>query len=291
MLVNNKVIAEETIADLIFVIKKKKELKEVSDDFVRDQLFDYLTKNKRKVSFLVKDFSKKSAKYKQIIKEVRASLRKVYGLFRIEENFNLRKKLVEDLVISSAKRRKELIRKILETHSSTKERLLFYEDLYEKIFKITGKPKGIIDIGCGINPFSIPFMKLRKLNYFAFDLSEEETGLLQKFFNYLQQKNKFFIGKAKVLDVFNWRDKRKADLCFLFKMTDVLDRGKGHKVTEGIVKRIPAKYVVISFATKTMSGKKMTAPNRKWMEWMCRRLGYHYRTLEFSNELFYVIEK
>ena len=87
------------------------------------------------------------------------------------------------------------------------------------------------------------------------------------------------------------RKYRRTDVCFLFKMTDVLDKNKGHKATEEMLKRIPAEYVVVSFATKTMSGKKMTAPRRNWMEWLCKRLRYEYTILEFPNELFYVVKK
>ena len=74
-------------------------------------------------------------------------------------------------------------------------------------------------------------------------------------------------------------------------MTDVLDKGKGHKTSEEIIKAIPAKFVVVSFATLTISGKKMNYPRRGWIELMCKRLGYEFKLLEFSNELFYVVMK
>lgn len=291
MLIGKKVIEQEKINELIAEIKKKKELQELNNDFVKDHLFDYLTKDSQALSFLLSDYNKKSTKYKIIIKEIRAKLRTVYGLFRINENKKKRKQLVKELISST---KEDLSVEILKTHSSTKERLPFYKELYQKIFKITGKPKKIIDLGCGINPFSVPLMKLKKLEYLAFDLSEEEISLLNSFFNILHKKNKHFKGKADILDILNFNRLsrlRNVEVCFLFKMTDVLDQGRGHKVTEEVIKKIPAKYIVISFATKTMSGKKMTAPKRKWMEWLCRRLGYHYKTLEFENELFYIVEK
>ena len=82
-----------------------------------------------------------------------------------------------------------------------------------------------------------------------------------------------------------------ADLCFLFKMTEVLDQGKGHIATEAVLKAIPAKHIVVSFSTRTMSGKAMTAPRRRWMEWLCQRLHYQYTILEFGNEILYVVKK
>ncbi len=191
---------------------------------------------------------------------------------------------------SPKEKRTSLIKQILSTHSSTQERLPSYQRLYTKIFSITGKPKAILDLGCGINPFSFPYMKLKGCTYYAYDINEEEIASINQYFKLLHTENSSFKGKAIVADIIN-TDLPKADLCFLLKMTDVIDQGKGHKRTEELLKRIPATFIVVSFATKTMSGKEMTAPRRSWMEWLCRRLGYEYTILEFPNELFYVVKR
>ncbi|MEK6809621.1 MAG: hypothetical protein AABY40_03030, partial [Nanoarchaeota archaeon] len=138
--------------------------------------------------------------------------------------------------------------------------------------------------------FSFSHMKLKECIYYAYDINEEEINSINTFFQLLHKENPSFTGKAMVADILAV-PLPKADLCFLFKMTDVLDQGKGHKKTEELLKKIPAKYVVVSFATKTMSGKAMTAPRRSWMEWLCKRLGYDFEILEFENELFYVVKK
>ncbi|MEW5897067.1 MAG: hypothetical protein AB1668_05215 [Nanoarchaeota archaeon] len=304
MLINNKVLDEKKVTALITRIKKKKELKEVSSDFVYDCLFDFLQQNPKLVPMLTDNFNPKSSYYKQIIKEVRARLRKVYGLFRVEEGAKHLRVLVSELLESGKSKQagknkhKELITRILSTHASTKERLPFYSQLYKKIFALTGKPETIIDFGCGINPFSVHFMELKKITYYAYDISEDEIRSLQLFFKHEHAANKNFTGRAKVMDVFQWvrlkesRENAPADICFLFKMTDILDSsGKGHKTSGAVIAGVPAKYVVVSFPTKTMSGKKMNFPRRKWIELMCARLGYSFWILEFGNEVFYVIKK
>ncbi|MBU1622843.1 MAG: hypothetical protein KJ597_04690, partial [Nanoarchaeota archaeon] len=235
-------------------------------------------------------FNKKSKQYKEVVKKIRAKLRRIYGLFRESEDVVKRSSLV-DLLLSKKTLNKKIITDILTTHSSTKERLPFYEDLYKKIFKITKQPKSILDLGAGINPFSIPLMKLKSLKYYASDLSQDEVEQLNTFFKYLKKKNKLFTGKAELLNILHFVKLPQADLAFLFKMTDVLDQGKNHKTTEQVIKKIPAKFVVVSFPTKTMSGKKMNFPRRKWIELMCKRLKYSYKVLTFSNEIFYVIKK
>lgn len=294
MLIRKVIIPEERIEELVHTIQQKQELRDVREEFIRDQLFYYLERDPSAARLLATAFSRRSARYKKIVKKVRATLRKSYGQYRIAENIKKRQELVRTLHHAPPSRQKEIIISLLHTHSSTAERLPFYEKLYQKIFAITGKPASIIDLGCGINPFSLPFMGLDNVDYYAYDLSEEDIDALTQFFRWMRQKKKDVRGKAEILDVTRWIQLLQlppADVCFLFKMTEVLDRGKGHKATEIVVRDIPARFVIVSFATKTLGGKSMTAPRRRWMEWLCRRLEYKYHLLEFENEIFYVIEK
>jgi len=273
-------------------IKEKKELHSVADNYVREQLFIYFKQHQAIASSLQTKFNPKSALYKQTIKEMRAKLRRVYGLFRTEEKIKGKQEIITSLLKEI--NNESLLEQVLAFHSSTKERLKYYPQLYEQIFKITGKPQTILDLGCGINPFSINFMNLKKINYYAYDLSEEELVNLNSFFEKKHQKNKNYQGQAAILDLLNINQLTqlpKSDIAFLFKITDVLDKGKGHHKTEEVITAIPSKFLVVSFATRTMSGKKMTAPRRKWMEWLCQRLQYKYQILEFENEIYYVIKK
>jgi len=289
---------EDKVISLIADIKKRRSLRDMSDDFVQEQLRQYFLKVPQK---LVKDlrgnFHQRSAVYKKVLKEVRNHLRRVYSLFRVEQELKHREKFVKELSAAhhlSEKEHLSLITKILSSHSSTKERLPFYQQLYQKIFAITGKPSSIIDLGCGVNPFSISFMGLQRLNYYAYDLSEDEITLLQAYFSLLHKQNPSFEGHAEITDALHWQDLLQhdtIDLCLLFKMTDVLDQGKGHKASERIIKSIPSKYIVVSFPITTMSGKRMNFPRRTWIELMCKRLGYTFTPMTYINEIFYVIKK
>ncbi len=282
---------QEKMLVLIQEIKKKKELQSIDDGFVQEYLAKHLQQEPKLLQSLQENFNPKSKAYASVIKTVRSRLRRVYGLFR--DDPHKRKKLIQELLITSLQKRTDFVKQILATHSSTEERLPFYDQLYAKIFSITGKPKTILDLGSGINPFSFEYMKLKECTYYAYDINKEEIDAINQYFRLLHSENLSFTGKAMVADIASAADLAfpKADMAFLFKMTDVIDKGKGHKKTEELIKRTPAKYVVISFATKTMSGKAMTAPRRSWMEWLCKRLGYEYTILEFENELFYVVKK
>ena len=272
-------VKEIMIKELIKNIKQKKELAELDDKFIKEELTQFFKREPKIFKKLNENPNPKSKEYKQTVKEVRAKLRRSYGLFRVEKETKNLKELVK----------KKDYQKILEPHSSTKERLSFYNQLYKKIFKITGIPKTILDLGAGFNPLSYSYMNLKNVDYYAYDLSREEVKILNQYF-----KDKNINGKAGILDLLQTEKVKKlpkADLAFLFKMTDVLDKGKGHKTSEQIINAIPAKFIIVSFPTLTMSGKKMNHPRRGWIELMTQRLGYKFELIEFSNELFYCICK
>ena len=285
-------LSESQIEQLIEKIKEKKELEHISASFVAQELSKFLIREFHLQQQLVKNFHEKSASFRITVKKVRELLRRSYGLFRGEKKAAERKevmKKMQDVDTSEAP-----ISQALTWHSSTDERRSFYVQLYTKIFQITGKPNKILDLGSGLNPLSIGFMRLRKLHYHALDINEEEVKLLNIFFEQEQKKKQYFSGKAEIFDITNTAKLSLLpahDLAFLLKMSDILDKGHGHRMTELVIKSLPVSWVVVSFPTLTMSGKKMNYPRRKWIELMSQRLGYDFKLVEFENELFYVIQK
>lgn len=296
MLIGNRKIEAKIVNKLIKEIKQKRGLGYLADDFVRESLRRYLGQNSKKVNFLLGKFNERAGEYKVIVKEVRGELRKVYGLYKIQRETVKRREYFLELVKTKKEQKRflELHKKILETHASSRERLGFYEKLYKGLFKITGEPKAILDLGCGINPFSIPLMELRELTFYAYDVDDDDISLINEYFQFLGREWAGFKGEAGIMDLEQWGEIKKlkgADICFLWKMTDVLERGGGHKASERVISEVPARFVVVSFPTFTIRGVKMNRPRRKWIELMCGRRGYLFKVLKFSNELFYVIRK
>ncbi len=288
-------LTDEQVNIVVVEVQRKKELKGISVDFAAKAVIDFLRKNTNLEKKLVEKFHLKSAVFEEVVKCVRAELRRSAGLFSKEGDLKRIGELVEEYFNEKRKWAKEkILFSLLECHASTQERLLIYSELYTKLFAITGKPKVILDLGCGLNPLSLPLMELEGVEYYGYDIHSEQMELLRSYFTSMEKQMSAFNGKAGVIDLLEIEKVKKlakADVAFLFKVADVLDKNKGHTKSEAVFRAIPARYVVVSFATKTMSGKRMTAPRRIWMEWMCDRLGWSYRVLEFENEIFYVIKK
>ncbi len=274
MRINSNNIPDNLIKQLVSDVKDKKELSGIMDSFVKAELIGYIEKNRKTINFFssAKDYerARKSKHYKEIIKKTRETLRKSAGVF------------LKPTKITSAE---ELLKK----HESTRGRLETYSELYQRIFHITGYPYKILDLGCGLNPLSYKYLKT-KPKYYAYDINSIVVEIVNDFF-----KKRKINGKANLLNLREAKTKKlklpKADICFLFKVLDSIELEKGHKLAEKLIRQLPCRWVVASFSTRTLSGKRMRHPYRGWVEQMCRRLGYFYEVVEYENELFYLIRK
>ncbi len=258
---------------VVELVLQKKELKNISERVVLAVIKENITK---KIESLIKTERLKTKEFKQFVKIVRAQLRRQYGAF---QNPKIdRKKLVKNKDYTA----------LLKSHQSSKERLSQYEELYSRIFTITGKPKSIIDIGCGMNPLSYEYMQLKNVEYFALDISGYDLEVINEYF-----KQKKLRGDIRVFDAIRdkYDFKKNYDICFCFKLFEILETSKSHRLTEDVFKKLPAEWVIASFSTKTLSGAPMTKRRRVWFEVMLKRLKKSFTTIELQNELFYVIKK
>ncbi len=250
--------------EIIDKIREKEELRHVSYEVIEDLLKKYIAQNSIKLEQI-------SLKDKDLIKkEIRAELRKKVGRFHQYE------KKIEEYV------RDEDFSMLIKTHISTKERLEFYPEIEKLIAEIN--PKVILDLGCGINPIAIAE---EETEYYAIDINEEDLQVVRRYFEV-----KKINGKALNKDIRKIHEIAlpKADLCLIFKVLDLVDK-KGHKVSEEILDQIEAEYFLISFSTKTLSGRPMNHPQRGWIERLFQRKKWPYRLIKSRNEIFYLAKK
>ncbi len=291
IVINNRTISFGLIKELVSDIKKKRELRDVPSEFVKEEIIKYLKHNRKVLNVLTTHRKvKQSSEYKKIIKHARAVLRRVCGVFQAE-SAGERSACLKELERHKHIKNKSLSihNKILETHASTKERLQSYPAVYKKIFAITGKPKRIIDLGCGLNPVSYPYMRLKGVHYFAADLNAGGVRFAGKYFKIMGIN-----GEARVMDIAKAEPLKSippADICFIFKTLEAIELTKSHRISEEVIKAVPAKWVAASFSTRTITGRRMNHQRRGWLEMMLKRLGYSFTKIVEENEVFYVFEK
>lgn len=265
--------------ELLAEIKQSKKYKTLSEEVINEEIEKYLKRNPHYERY----------KDKKILKDIKTELHKIYGSFQTNSK-RKREKYLEELKLNPENI--ELIKKILLTNSSTKERLENYEEIYKKIFEITGKPNSILDLGCGLNPVSFPFMNIEKVNYYAYDIDGADISLLNEYFYTMKEH---IAGKADEINLSTIEEDEikklpETDVCFMFKLVDVLDR-KDHKQSEKIISNINSEWIIVSFSKKTISGRMMNFPYRGWIERMLERNKLWFQKIDFENEVFYIIKK
>ncbi len=235
-------------------VKEKKELRGVSDDFIRELITARLKKSKEPTS--EKD-------EKIFLKMIRAELRMHTGRFHRK--------------ITSSKSSEE---ELLASHTSTEERKSHYAALNALVSRYA--PHSILDVGCGLNPL---IMAKKGITYYACDIHQSEIDRINEHF-----KKQGITGRAFTADIRTYSEFPSADLSLALKVVDILDT-KGRSNAESLLKRLPSKVCIVSFATKKISGKSMARPRRYWLEKMLARLNYTYEVHETPNEVFYCITK
>ena len=276
------------INELIEKIKQNKKYKTIDNSFVKREIDSYL-KSHPEIS--LNSVNKQTVK--EIIKEIRARLHRLYSSYQTKKK-RKKEEYLEELRIM-VKENKDIVQvtdKLLVVTISSKERLPDYEFVYSKIFEITGKPEVIVDIGSGLNPVSYPYMNLKNLIYYSYDINDEDVNFLNKYFKIM--KSKGLKGKAFIMDIRELKNVDKiprSDIVFIFKLIDLIDGKK--KVSEDLIKKVIGNtgFIVVSFATRTLTRKPMRLPRRIGFELMLKRIGLEFNRFSIKNEVFYVIRR
>ena len=99
------------------------------------------------------------------------------------------------------------------------ERREFRKELYTKIFTITGKPKKILDLGCGLHPIDFPY---HNIEYIAIDRDSEAIRKVKKYF-----KKYKIVGKAEAKNIMQLSEEEyeeEVDITFLLKVLDKIEK-------------------------------------------------------------------
>jgi 16S rRNA (guanine(1405)-N(7))-methyltransferase len=247
--------------------------------------------NAEYIQRIVAESQKKRKSSKEIAKGAKTKVHQTYGVFVNGTKIN---KVYERLVQAIKDEDEEEIKKqltfALQLHVSSGERVNIMDELYKKIFEITWKPKMVLDVACGLNPISLPWMGLDKdIQYDAFDVHDEILEIVRNFTQ--------IIGYTWVhtfnQDLLSYNSDKEYDIAFIFKTLSTVDFQQKGSAAQ-ILEHIHAKYLVISFPIVNIGYYK------KWKN----MLKYYSETYEpyfadfaevhkipFHNELVYVVKR
>jgi 16S rRNA (guanine(1405)-N(7))-methyltransferase len=177
---------------------------------------------------------------------------------------------------------------VLKLHSSTAERLPYCAEFYRRIFAVTGAPASILDIGCGLNPFSVPYMDLpAPVRYVATDIDALLIECVNRFFAAVGLPS-----GARVEDAVCSPPSDEVDLALALKLLPSLEQqAKGSSLR--LLEQVRAKRLVVSFPLTTLGGrcKGMLAHYSRQYEEMLTGSFSLMGRFTVPAELVYVLER
>lgn len=182
---------------------------------------------------------------------------------------------------------KETCASIMAAHTSTRERLPFLDEFYSKIFDVTGRPQVILDIACGLNPLSFPWMSLpTTTRYYAYDIHEERIGFTNHYFT-LQGLEPL----AKLQDVLVNFPEEEGDVALILKEVPRFEK-RLRGCTIPLFDALRVRYLVVSFASKNLTGRWSLAERyRQLFHSIIEQRPWGTIELEFENELVFCVDK
>jgi 16S rRNA (guanine(1405)-N(7))-methyltransferase len=176
---------------------------------------------------------------------------------------------------------------ILHTHLSTRERQPLLPAFYDEIFAITGKPKTLLDLACGLNPLAFPWMGLdNDTAFYAYDIHEPRIGLLNHYFR-LQGLPPL----AKLQDIAHHFPQETGDVALFLKEMPRFSRNYGN-LGRPLLEALPVKWLVISFpAVSAHGGRKLDGRYREFMYQLIDGHDWPITELLFGEEMVFCINK
>ena len=201
-------------------------------------------------------------------KAAKTRLHQMYGAY-VQPNINKKAMALIEKIICSARTRLDLrdisdsnaacrtspppadmnIIRLLKLHASTNERLPYYSDFYDFIFSQTGMTDKVLDLGCGFNPFSLPFFPKQPSEYHAIDIDIHTKDLLNAFFAFKRLPE-----YATCEDLVSVTPTVKVDLALMLKLIPVLEANKPGRAYN-LANELNTAWLVVTFPTKSLGGK------------------------------------
>ena len=138
----------------------------------------------------------------------------------------------------------------LRRHAATRERADSLDAFYRGIWSVTGVPTRLIDLGCGLNPLTLPWMGLApNAFYLASDVDRRPLATVDAFLELVAQPH-----EVELRDVIADPPARRADVALLLKLVTTLDRQERGGATR-LLRALRVRHAVVSFPRHSLSGR------------------------------------
>ncbi len=184
--------------------------------------------------------------------------------------------------------RRDVLRRAMAQHASTRERLDHFEAFFGAIGEHIGTPASVLDVACGLQPLACPWWALPPgTPYHAWDI---DVALVEFVGACLQRLGMQPSAAAvDLLEVPRWPT---TDVALVLKTLPCLEQQQPG-ASEALLDAIPAPRVVVSFPTRSLGGraKGMGRTYAQGFEAVLAQRAWSAHCTEVGPELIYVIDR
>lgn len=177
---------------------------------------------------------------------------------------------------------------IMGHHASTHERLPLLPDFYTTIFADLPPVHTILDLACGLNPLTIPWMPLApSVTYHACDVGQDQIQFLQQALPLLGVQ-----GQAALCNLLEATPTAQADVVLLLKTLPCLEQVDATIGTR-LLANIAAPVFIISFPGQSLGGrhKGMTTTYPTHLQQLLQASTWQVTEFTFATELVFRLTK
>jgi 16S rRNA (guanine(1405)-N(7))-methyltransferase len=176
---------------------------------------------------------------------------------------------------------------LLQSHASTRERIPLLNDFYQRLWRVSGLPAVLLDLACGLNPFSLPWMGLPAgCKYFAYDIHAPRIALINQFFQLAGQS-----GEAFVQDILVRPPQVEADAALFLKEAHRFDQ-RQRDCNLSFWQALRVRWLFVSLPTTSLSGRRdLVERQRNLIQKTLKGIGWPVSEIRFENELVFCIQK
>ena len=221
-------------------------------------------------------------KPKQAIKAVRKRLHSIMAPYLGDPDYEkAAAELTAVFAADDSDQIKTTCQNILHSHLSTRERQPILAKFHPAIWEITGKPKRLMDIACGLNPLAFRWMDLPSTTEFiAYDIHEPRIQFINHYFE-LEGLRPL----AKLQDVALNFPTETADVALFLKEMPRFSRNYPGKA-RAFMESLNVRHLVLSFPTvSTHGGRNLVTRYREFLTQLIAGQNWPTTELMFEGEM------
>jgi 16S rRNA (guanine(1405)-N(7))-methyltransferase len=189
---------------------------------------------------------------KEAIKATKNTLHRVYGaFFAAPPRYDAWLSALAEAKDGGPEQWRETCLRVMGNHSSTRERAPTLDRFYADCLAGLPPIHSVLDLGCGLNPLSLPWMGLPSdVVYQCCDINADLVNFLNRYFTLAGAQ-----GRAEVRDLIGNPPGQPVDLVLALKLLptlETLERGAG----AALLRTVRAKYLLVSFAERSLGGRR-----------------------------------